>query len=96
MLSSHIGWPDFGPGGRLSGSYRLLHSEDESAVLRAIVYLTDRRDGRPTQQLNITGTVAHFSPEEIARARAVVRELSLGATRTLEVAGATPLTLMGS
>src|SRR5713101_5295192 len=27
--------------------YRLLHSDDESVVLRAVVYLTDRRDGRP-------------------------------------------------
>ena len=39
------------------------------------MYLTDRRDGRPAQQINITGAVAHFSPEEIERARAVVREL---------------------
>jgi hypothetical protein len=55
--------------------YKLLHSEDEGVVLRTITYLTDRRDGRSAQQINITGAVAHFSPAEIERARAVVREL---------------------
>jgi len=56
--------------------YRLLNSDDEGVVLRAITYLTDRRDGRPAQQINITGAVAHIPPEEIERARAVVRELT--------------------
>ena len=56
--------------------YRLLNSDDEGGVLRAITYLTDRRDGRPAQQINITGAVAHIPPEEIERARAVVRELT--------------------
>ena len=55
--------------------YRLLNSDDEGVVLRAITYLTDRRDGRPAQQINITGAVAHVTPEEIERARAVVREI---------------------
>jgi hypothetical protein len=55
--------------------YRLLHSDDENVVLRTITYLTDRRDGRPAQQINVTGGVMHFNPDEIARARAVVREL---------------------
>jgi len=31
--------------------YRLLNSEDESVVMRAMMCLTDRRDGRPAQQL---------------------------------------------
>jgi hypothetical protein len=69
--------------------YRLLHSEDEGIVLRAITYLTDRRDGRATQQINVTGGMVHFTPEEIARARAVVRELSLRAP-ILEAEPATP------
>jgi hypothetical protein len=56
--------------------YRLLNSEDEGVVLRTITYLTDRRDGRAAQQINITGAVAHFTPAEIERARAVVRELA--------------------
>lgn len=55
--------------------YRLLHSEDENIVLRTITYLTDRRDGRPAQQINVTGGVMHLTPEDIERARAVVREL---------------------
>jgi hypothetical protein len=70
--------------------YRLLHSEDEGIVLRTITYLTDRRDGRPTQQLNVTSLSVQFTPEEIARARAVVRELSLGASKVLEAVPATP------
>jgi hypothetical protein len=55
--------------------YRLLHSEDDGIVLRSVTYLTDRRDGRAAQQINITGAVAHFTPAEIERARAVAREL---------------------
>jgi hypothetical protein len=55
--------------------YRLLNSDDDAIALRALMYLTDRRDGRPAQQINITGAVAHFTPEEIERARAVAREL---------------------
>src|SRR5580693_10456588 len=47
--------------------YRLLHSDDDNVVLRTITYLTDRRDGRAAQQINITGAVAHFAPEEIGR-----------------------------
>jgi hypothetical protein len=55
--------------------YRLLHSEDEAIALRALMYLTDRRDGRPAQQINVTQVGMSFSAEEIARAREVVREL---------------------
>ena len=71
--------------------YRLLHSEDENVVLRTIIYLTDRRDGRAAQQINITQVGLQFSAEDIARARAVVRELSPGAPRVLEAVPATPL-----
>lgn len=69
--------------------YRLLHSDDENVVLRTITYLTDRRDGRPAQQLNITGAVAHFTPDEIGRVGALVRELSPGSPRVLEAVQAT-------
>lgn len=55
--------------------YRLLHSDDEAIVLRALTYLTDRRDGRAAQQINITQNNIRLSAEEIARARAVVRQL---------------------
>ena len=70
--------------------YRLLHSEDENVVLRTIIYLTDRRDGRSAQQINITQIGVQFSLEEIARARAVIRELSPGAPQVLEAVPATP------
>ena len=56
--------------------YRLLHSDDDGIVLRTITYLTDRRDGRAAQQINITGAVAHFSSEEIGRVRSLVREIT--------------------
>lgn len=55
--------------------YRLLRSEDEGIVLRAVTYLTDRRDGRPAQQINVTSINVQYSAEEIARARQVAREL---------------------
>jgi hypothetical protein len=55
--------------------YRLLHSQDEGVVLRTITYLTDRRDGRAAQQINVTQVGATFSAAEIERARAIVREL---------------------
>lgn|SRR5262249_10763349 len=56
--------------------YRLLNSEDDGIVLRTITYLTDRRDGRPAQQINITSAHVTFTPEEIERAPAVVREIT--------------------
>jgi hypothetical protein len=62
--------------------YKLLHSDDENIVLRTIVYLTDRREGRPAQQINVTGGIVHVTPDEIERARAVAREL-MGQSREL-------------
>ena len=62
--------------------YKLLHSEDENIVLRTIVYLTDRREGRPAQQINVTGGIVHVTPDEIERARAVAAEL-MGQSREL-------------
>jgi hypothetical protein len=56
--------------------YRLLNSEDETIALRALTYLTDRRDGRAAQQINITQNNVRISAEEIERARAVVREIA--------------------
>jgi hypothetical protein len=70
--------------------HRLLHSEDENVVLRTIMYLTDRRDGRSAQQINITQVGFQFSAEDIAKARAVVREISAGTPRVLEAVPATP------
>jgi len=55
--------------------YRLLHSSDDAIVLRAISYLTDRRDGRATQQINVTSLGVTVSADDISKARAIVREL---------------------
>lgn len=55
--------------------YRLLHSQDDSVALRAITYLTDRRDGRAAQQINLTHTNLPVSADQIARAREIVREI---------------------
>lgn len=66
--------------------YRLLNSQDESIVLRAITYLTDRRDGRAAQQINVTATVAHLTAEQIERARSVVRELMGDRSQQLKTA----------
>ena|SRR5215472_3015892 len=55
--------------------YRLLHSTDDSIVLRAVQYLTDRRDGRAAQQINVTSLGVTVSADEVAKARAVIREL---------------------
>lgn len=55
--------------------YRLLHSTDDAIVLRAIAYLTDRRDGRAAQQINVTSLGVTVTADDIAKARASVREL---------------------
>jgi predicted transcriptional regulator len=55
--------------------YRLLHSEDEAIALRTVMYLTDRRDGRAAQQINVTSLGLTVSADDVAEARAIVREL---------------------
>ena len=55
--------------------YRLLNSTDDGIVLRAVTYLTDRRDGRASQQINLTQTAVHISADQLARSREIVREL---------------------
>jgi hypothetical protein len=34
---------------------KLLNSEDEAIVIKAIIYLTDKRDGKPAQAIEMTG-----------------------------------------
>jgi hypothetical protein len=73
--------------------YRLLHSDDDAIVLRTAMYLTDRRDGRPAQQINVTSLGVTITADEIAKARSVVAEITghragLPATAS---AGLTPL-----
>ena len=56
--------------------YRLLHSPDDGIVLRAVTYLTDRRDGRAAQQINVTSQSLTITADDVAKARAIVRELA--------------------
>jgi hypothetical protein len=70
--------------------YRLLNSEDDGIVLRTITYLTDRRDGRPAQQINVTSFGLQVTTDEVAEARRVVQEL-MGPNPGLAGASAPPL-----
>jgi predicted transcriptional regulator len=58
--------------------YRLLHSTDDAIVLRAVAYLTDRRDGRAAQQINVMSLGVQVTADELAKARDIVRELRDG------------------
>ena len=44
-------------------------------MLRALMYLTDRRDGKPAQQINVTSQSLTFNVSDIDRAKAIVREI---------------------
>jgi hypothetical protein len=66
--------------------YRLLDSQDDSIVLRAMMYLTDRREGRPAQQVNITSQSVHLDVKDLERARAIVREIRGESSPNLEQA----------
>ena len=63
--------------------HRLLNSDDDAIVLRTAMYLTDRRDGRPAQQINVTSLGISVTADEVAQARAIVRELR-GDTPTVD------------
>lgn len=54
---------------------RVLNSEDDGVVLRSLAYLTDKRDGRASQQINITSVGINMTTSEIESARAIVREI---------------------
>jgi hypothetical protein len=56
--------------------YKLAKEEgDVRGMVEILKYLTDRRDGRPAQQINVTSLGVTVTAEEIAQARAIVREL---------------------
>lgn len=55
--------------------YRLLNSADDSIVLRTLMYLTDRRDGKPAQQINVTSQSINLSVTDLEKARAIVAEI---------------------
>ena len=48
---------------------------DVRGMVEILKYLTDRRDGRPSQSLRISEESSRVAPEEIERARAIIGEL---------------------
>lgn len=65
---------------------RILTSTDDRVVLQAMVYLSSMRDGKPAQQINVTSTTLHVRPDDIARARQIVREIRLDNGARLAIA----------
>lgn len=56
---------------------------DIRAMVDILKYLTDRRDGRPAQSINLTQQPGGIAREELARARAVAAEVREGHRRPL-------------
>jgi hypothetical protein len=50
-------------------------AEEWGKVAELDKFILQMRDGRPAQQITVTNIGIKFSPDEIARARAIVREL---------------------
>ena len=69
------GCGDSGAGGRAGHLVSPAPLTDDSIVLRAVAYLTDRRDGRAAQQINVTSLGVTVNSDDIAKARAIVRAL---------------------
>ena len=55
---------------------RIFESDDDSVVLKAMMFLVQMRDGKPSQQLNITATSIHIDAATLVRAREIARELT--------------------
>jgi hypothetical protein len=55
---------------------RVFACEDERVILQALMFLVSMRDGKPAQQINVTSQSINVSVDDIAKARAIVRELS--------------------
>lgn len=55
---------------------RLLNSPDDNVVLRAMTFLMSMRDGKPSQQINVTSKNISISANDLATARDIARELS--------------------
>lgn len=54
---------------------KLEEQEDWQTLTKVVMFHQQMRDGRPAQQINITSQSITYSADEIARARAVAREL---------------------
>lgn len=54
---------------------RILNSPDDNVVLRAMTFLMAMRDGKPSQQINVTSKSITISATDVASARAIAAEL---------------------
>ena len=54
---------------------RVFESTDDRVVLDALKFLVSMRDGKPAQQINVTSQSLTISADDVAKARAIVREL---------------------
>jgi hypothetical protein len=54
---------------------RVLGSNDDRIVLDALKFLVSMRDGKPAQQINVTSQSISLNVDDLAKARAIVREL---------------------
>lgn len=54
---------------------KVFNSDDERVILQALIFLVSMRDGKPAQQINVTSQSVTVNVDDIAKARAIVREL---------------------
>lgn len=54
---------------------RILESSDDRVVLQAMMFLVSMRDGKPSQQINVTSTQLTINAESVQKARAIVAEI---------------------
>lgn len=55
--------------------HRVLNSDDDRVLLSALIFLTSMRDGKPSQQINVTSTNLTLNARDIQQARDIVREI---------------------
>lgn len=54
---------------------RIFKCDDERVILQAMMFLVSMRDGKPAQQINVTSQNVTVTVDDVAKARAIVREL---------------------
>lgn len=54
---------------------RLLTSEQDGIVLAAMVFLTQMRDGKPAQRVDVTSTSVNIDVSEIDKVREIIRSV---------------------
>lgn len=63
---------------------RILNSQDDRVVLQAMMFLMSMRDGKPSQQINVTSTQIHIDASQLERARELAREIRGELSPTLD------------